>query len=182
MKGLTFLLEALARLREDRLVELIVIGKLRPEGATARRIGELGLEGAVRFVSGVSEERLVELYNEAVLAVVPSLYEGFSLPAVEAMACGAPLVATTGGALPEVVGRDGETVLLVPPGDSVRLAERIAFALDRPELRQRLGTFGRQWVLDRWTWRHTALGTVEQYRALLEERRRVPRSSPPASA
>src|SRR5262249_30047799 len=100
----------------------------------------------------------------------PSLFEGFSLPAVEAMSCGTPLVATTGGALPEVVGRDGETALLVPPGDSDALAERLAGALARGDLRATLGRRGRDWVRARWTWRQTALGTVAQYRALLAER------------
>jgi glycosyltransferase involved in cell wall biosynthesis len=101
--------------------------------------------------------------------VVPSLYEGFSLPAIEAMSCGVPLVATTGGALPEVVGNDNETALVVPPGNSEALAARIRTALDDPELRARIGAAGRQRVLERWTWRHTAEGTIEQYRARLAE-------------
>ena len=73
------------------------------------------------------------------------------------------------GALPEVVGPDGETALQVEPGNSEALARRIADALDDDDLRTRVGAAGRQRVLDRWTWRHSALGTVEQYRALLEE-------------
>jgi glycosyltransferase involved in cell wall biosynthesis len=85
------------------------------------------------------------------------------------MSCGVPLVATTGGALPEVVGADNETALLVPPGNSEALAARIRTALDDAELRARIGAAGRQRVIDRWTWRHTAEGTVEQYRALLAE-------------
>jgi glycosyltransferase involved in cell wall biosynthesis len=116
MKGLTYLLEAVASLRGRHAVELVVVGRLRENGPTARRISELGLDGSVRFVSGISEEERVELYCGAEVAVVPSLFEGFSLPAVEAMSCGTPLVATTGGALGEVVGRDGDTALLVPPG------------------------------------------------------------------
>jgi glycosyltransferase involved in cell wall biosynthesis len=170
MKGLTHLLDAVAELRTRTAVELVVVGKLRENGPTARRIAELGLDGCVRFVSGVSEERLVELYGEAQVAVVPSLFEGFSLPAVEAMSCGTPLVATTGGALPEVVGRDGETALLVPPGDPGALARCLSAALERPDLRETLGRRGRARVLERWTWRQTALGTVDQYRALLEGR------------
>ena len=115
------------------------------------------------------EERIIELYSEAEVAVVPSLYEGFSLPAIEAMSCGVPLVATSGGALPEVVGADNDTALVVPPGDSQALAAKIALALDDPALRDRIGSAGRQRVIDRWTWRHTANGTVEHYRALLAE-------------
>ena len=96
MKGLVYLLEAVAKLRTERPeVELTVIGKPNADGPVMQAIRRFGIEDAVHFVSGVSDERIVELYAEAELAVVPSLYEGFSLPAVEAMACGVPLVATT---------------------------------------------------------------------------------------
>ncbi len=170
MKGLRFLLEAVAKLRTERPeVHLVVIGRLKEGGTSARTIDELGLRGHVEFVTGVPEARIIELYSEAQLAVVPSLYEGFSLPAIEAMSCSVPLVATTGGALPEVVGEDGVSALLVPPGDSDALAARIREALEDPELREKVGAGGRQRVLDRWTWRHTAVGTIEQYRALLTE-------------
>ncbi len=169
MKGLRYLLEAVAKLRTERHIELVVIGKPKPGGPSARTIEELGLSDAITFVSGVPEQRIIELYAEAELAVVPSLYEGFSLPAIEAMSCGVPLVATTGGALPEVVGNDNETALVVPPGNSEALAARIRTALDDPELRARIGAAGRQRVLERWTWRHTAEGTIEQYRARLAE-------------
>jgi glycosyltransferase involved in cell wall biosynthesis len=127
----------------------------------------------VQWVSGVPQERIVELYAEAEVAVVPSLYEGFSLPAIEAMACGVPLVATTGGALPEVVGRDNETALTVPPGDPSALAVGILRMLGDAELRARIGAAGRDRVLDRFTWRVTAEGTVANWRALLEERARA---------
>ncbi len=169
MKGLKYLLEALAKLRTEREVSLVVIGRKKEGGVSARTIEELGLGDCVEFVTGVPEQRIIELYSEAEVAVVPSLYEGFSLPAIEAMSCGVPLVATTGGALPEVVGADNDTALLVPPGDSEALAARIATALDDAELRARIGAAGRQRVIDRWTWRHTAVGTVEHYRALLAE-------------
>ena len=117
----------------------------------------------------MSTERIVELYAEAEVACVPSLYEGFSLPAVEAMACGVPVVATTGGAVPEVIGRDGETGLIVPPGDLDALAQALLRALGDAELRARLGAAGRRRGLDSFTWRRTAEGTVEHYRALLDE-------------
>ncbi|MFP3905998.1 MAG: glycosyltransferase family 4 protein [Acidimicrobiales bacterium] len=170
MKGLRYLLEALAKLRTERDVDLVVIGKAKSGGPAARTIDELGLTDHIHFVSGVSDQRLVELYAEAELAVVPSLYEGFSLPAIEAMSAGVPLVATTGGALPEVTGADGETCFAVEPGDSAALATRIADALDAPEARARVGAAARERVVHRWSWRHTAQGTVEQYRALLDER------------
>ncbi|MGH9112608.1 MAG: glycosyltransferase family 4 protein [Acidimicrobiales bacterium] len=171
MKGLSYLLEALAKIRTERDdAHLVVIGKRKPGGRSDETIRRLGLDGHVEFVTGVPDERIIELYSEAQLAVVPSLYEGFSLPAIEAMACGTPLVATSGGALPEVVGRDGETALVVPPGDSEALAAKLRWALDRPDLRQTVGAAGRRRVSDQWSWRHTALKTVEQYRLLLAER------------
>ena len=92
-----------------------------------------------------------------------------SLPAIEAMSCSTPLIATTGGALPEVTGNHGETCLQVPPGDSEALAQMIRTALDDAELRNRVGHAGRQRVIDQWSWAHTAVKTVDQYRALLAE-------------
>ena len=120
-------------------------------------------------MSGVSDERIVELYNQAEVAVVPSLYEGFSLPAIEAMSCGVPLVATTGGALPEVVGDDGVTALQVPPGDSEALAAKIRWALAETSLRATIGTAGRMRVEQNFSWRITAAQTAEHYYALLDE-------------
>jgi glycosyltransferase involved in cell wall biosynthesis len=176
MKGLRYLLEALAKLRTERPdAHLVVIGKRKVGGRSDETIRRLGLEDAVEFVSGVPEERIIELYAEAQLAVVPSLYEGFSLPAIEAMACGTPLVATSGGALPEVVGRDGETALVVEPGDSDALAAKIRWAYDRPELRATVGHAGRQRVVDQWSWRHTAERTLEQYRITLADTSPDPR-------
>src|SRR3954452_25191654 len=169
MKGLRYLLEALAKLRTEREVSLVVIGKPKAGGRSAETIERLGLTDIVSFVSGVSDERIYEMYSESELAVVPSLYEGFSLPAIEAMSCGVPVVATTGGALPEVVGKDEETAFLVAPGDAEALAARIRSALADPALRDKVGAAGRQRVIDQWSWRHTAERTVEQYRALLDE-------------
>ncbi|MCY3926612.1 MAG: glycosyltransferase family 4 protein [bacterium] len=168
MKGMAYLLEALAMLREGgRKVTLTVIGRPRADSATLETIRLMGLSDAVRFVSDLSEAEIVNLYAEATVAVVPSLYEGFSLPAIEAMSCAVPLVTTTGGALPEVVGPDGEAALLVPPGDAPSLAGALRRVLDDPDLGRRLGRGGRRRVLDNWSWRHTAERTVEQYRILL---------------
>jgi glycosyltransferase involved in cell wall biosynthesis len=170
MKGLAPLLEALAKVRTERPhAHLVVIGSPKPKSAIPSRISQLGLEGAVEFVSGVSTESIVERYAQAELACVPSLYEGFSLPAVEAMACGVPVVGTTGGAVPEVIGRDGDTGLLVAPGDPSALAGAIVRALDDPALRDRIGAAGRVRALERFTWRRTAEATVEHYRALLAD-------------
>jgi glycosyltransferase involved in cell wall biosynthesis len=171
LKGMAPLLEAVAKVRTERDdAHLVVVGKPREGSAIPATIERLGLEGAVTFASGVDNQRLVELYAEAEVAVVPSLYEGFSLPAIEAMAAGVPLVATTGGALPEVVGSDGDNALTVAPGDPGALATAILRLLAAPRLRERLGKAGRAHVLDRYTWAATAKATVEQYRAVLESK------------
>ena len=167
LKGLSFLLEAMAELRQEREIRLTIIGKPRP-GHSMDLIESLGLMPYIDFVSGVSDERIVELYAEAELAVVPSLYEGFSLPAIEAMSTGICLVATDGGALPEVTGTDGDTVLQCPAGNAAALAATIRRGLDSPELRARVGENGRHRVVSRWSWRHCAQLTVEQYREVLE--------------
>lgn len=163
LKGLIYLLEALAKVRTEREAELLVIGKPREGSTIPATIERLGIKNAVRFVTGIDEEALVRLYAEAQVAVVPSLYEGFSLPAIEAMACGVPLIATTGGALPEVVGEHGKTAMLVPPGDSSALAAAITRAFDDSSLRKRIGAGGRERVLERYTWRATAEGTAAHY-------------------
>jgi glycosyltransferase involved in cell wall biosynthesis len=166
LKGLSYLLEAMAKLRTERDVTLTIIGKPRP-GHSMDLIDSLGLRPHIEFVSGVTDERIVELYAAAELAVVPSLYEGFSLPAIEAMCSGTPLVATDGGALPEVTGTDGETVFGCKAGDVESLAAAIRRGLDDAELRARIGAAGRRRVLDRWTWKLCAEQTVEQYREVL---------------
>ena len=167
LKGLAYLLEAMAKLRTERDVTLTIIGKPKT-GKSMDLIDKLGLRPHIDFVSGVTDERIVELYAEAELAVVPSLYEGFSLPAIEAMCTGTPLVATDGGALPEVTGTDGDTVLQCrgrrrrrarrgdPPRP--RRPRRCAPASVRPAASA---------CVERWTWRRCAELTVEQYREVL---------------
>jgi glycosyltransferase involved in cell wall biosynthesis len=167
LKGLAYLLEAMAKLRTERDIRLTIIGKPRP-GHSMDLIESLGLKPYIDFVSGVTDERIVELYAEAELAVVPSLYEGFSLPAIEAMSTGICLVATDGGALPEVTGTHNDTVLQCPAADADALATQIARGLDDAALRSRIGEAGRNRVVSRWSWKHCAQLTVEQYREVLE--------------
>lgn len=165
LKGLVFLVEALAKVRTEHPdAHLVVVGKRPEEGPVAQSIERYGLEGAVEFVKGISDAELVDLVRSAQVACVPSLYEGFSLPAAEAMATGTPLVATTGGAIPEVAGKDGETCLAVPPGDAGALAAGLNRLLGDPELRVRLGAAGRERVLRHFTWARAAEGTVARYR------------------
>lgn len=167
LKGLQHLLEAVAKLRTERQVELVVVGALRRGGATDRRLTELGLRDVVTFVSGLEDTALATLLATATVVAVPSLYEGFSLPAVEAMACGTPVVATTGGALPEVVGDAG---VLVPPADAPALASALRDLLDDPARRGRLATAGHARVRRRFTWRAVAAATVEVYEQAIARR------------
>jgi glycosyltransferase involved in cell wall biosynthesis len=165
LKGLPALLEAVAKLRVTRDVSLEVVGRGGRDAAEV--VDRLGIADAVRFSPGVSTDELVRSFARAEVAVVPSLYEGFSLPAVEAMACEVPLVATTGGALPEVVGPHGHAGLLVPPGDGQAIADAVAKLLAAPDMRARMGRAGRARVQARFTWRRTAELTAEHYSALL---------------
>lgn len=168
LKGLVFLVEALAKVRTQRPeAHLVVVGKRPEQGPVARAIADFGLADAVEFVKGISDAELVDLIRGAEVACVPSLYEGFSLPAAEAMATGTPLVATTGGAIPEVAGPDNETCLAVPPGDPGALAVALERLLGDAELRARLGAAGRARVLARFTWTRAAEATAELYRAAI---------------
>jgi glycosyltransferase involved in cell wall biosynthesis len=164
LKGLVFLVEALAKVRVQHPDAHLVVGNRPASGPVAEAIEAFGLEGAVDFVKGISDAELVDLIRSAEVACVPSLYEGFSLPAAEAMATGTALVATTGGAVPEVAGRDGETCLAVPPGDAGALAAALELALGDPVLRRRLAAAGRARVLAHFTWTRAAAATAALYR------------------
>ncbi|MGC9379777.1 glycosyltransferase family 4 protein [Streptomyces sp. MH13] len=179
LKGLVFLVEALAKARtEHPRAHLVVVGKRPAEGPVAQAIERYGLEGAVEFVKGISDTELVGLVRSAEVACVPSLYEGFSLPAAEAMAAGTALLATTGGAVPEVAGPDGETCLAVPPGDADALAAGLNRLLGDRELRARLGAAGRERVLRHFTWARAAEGTAARYREAIGPSATTPRTVP----
>jgi MMP alpha-(1->4)-mannosyltransferase len=170
LKGQRFLLEALAKVRvEYPDVHLELIGRPREGSTTADALAHLGLGDVVNFNHCISYEALVDLLASATVAIVPSLYEGFSIPAIEALSCGAPLIATTGGALPEVAGPHLETCLAVPPGDSEALADAIKFAFDNPDVRDRIGAAGRERVIANWSWQESALKTADHCRELLSE-------------
>jgi len=167
MKGAHVLLEAVAKLGTERDVELVMVGQPKPGGPVMRLVDELGIADRVRFVSGLSDGSLAALFGSAEVAVVPSLYEGFSIPAVEAMACETPVVATRAGALPEVVGDCG---VLVPPGNPSDLAGALGDLLDDDDRRHALGVAGRRRVEQRFTWRAVAVATAEIYREAIVAR------------
>ncbi|MGC4961790.1 glycosyltransferase family 4 protein [Gordonia sp. DT218] len=168
LKGVSYLLEAIAKLSAERQVELVLVSKLDPNGPSAKMIDDLAIGDRVRVVSGLEDEEMADVLASAEVACVPSLYEGFSLPAVEAMSCATPLVATRAGAIPEVVGTQEEAALLVPPGDSGKLAQSIGRLLDDAELRHRLGQGGRSRVEDRYSWAAVAAKTAAHYETVLE--------------
>ncbi|MCM6772693.1 glycosyltransferase family 4 protein [Nocardia sp. CDC159] len=160
LKGIGNLLRALARLRTAHEVELRLVARLEPQGPTAKLIAELGLSDIVSVAGGLSDRDLAELLASAELACIPSLYEGFSLPAVEALASGTPLVASRAGALPEVAGECAE---LVRPGDIDELTAAIGALLNSPRRRAALSEAGRTRALAVYSWAAVAAQTVAVY-------------------
>jgi glycosyltransferase involved in cell wall biosynthesis len=168
LKGLVHLLEAVAKLRTERDVRLTVVGTARPGGPAELALDRLALRDAVRFTGFLPEPELVALLQSAAVVAIPSLYEGFSLPAVEAMACATPLVTTDAGALPEVVGT--KAGLRVRAGDVGELTAALALVLDSPGLGEQLGRAGRRRVLESYTWRATAQHTADWYADVLDRK------------
>ena len=165
LKGLRFLLEAYAELLvKNPALELLVVGKPKPGGDTEKLLKRLNIQDKVQFVTGISTEQMVDYYAEASIAVVPSVYEGFGLPAGEAMACEVPVVSTDGGALPEVVGDAGITV---PTKDSKALEMAIQTLLDDPAKRAQLGKAGRERILENFCWQKCAKSFVAYYRKVI---------------
>jgi glycosyltransferase involved in cell wall biosynthesis len=173
VKGIATLLEAFAKLRTEREdLELLLVTKPQAGGRTEQLVDGLGIREHVRFVHGISDAQLVEVMGSAEIGCVPSLYEGFSLPTAELMACGTPLVVSDAGAIPEVVGPDGLCADLVPPGDVGALAAAIAALLDDPGRRERYGAAGRARVEERFSWRAVAAATAAAYQDEIDARLR----------
>lgn len=170
-KGFLFMIQALSILRKKREVRLIVVDKkLEDLWSAPDLISRYHVADCIEFTGRLSYEELAEKYCSAEISVVASTYEGFGLPAVEAMACGLPVVSSDGGSLPEVVA-DGKTGILVPARDPEALAAGIERLMDDADLRERMGAAGREWVQERFTWRKAAEGTVEVYREAIAMRR-----------
>lgn len=165
LKGFAVLLHALQQvLQSQPAARLRVIGRLKADGANARLLRSLGLQQQVEFASDLSEAELVDEYARATVAVCPSLYEGFGLPAAEAMACAVAVVSSDGGALAEVVADAG---LVVPAGDSHALAAALLRVMQQPDLARDLGERGRLRVEQHFCWRRVAALFSEYYQQVL---------------
>jgi len=168
-KNIPFLLEVLRAILVDRPeTELVLAGRYRDDPdfpELLERLRNMGLEDRVRLTGYIAEDELAALYSGASVFVYPSLYEGFGLPPLEAMTCGAPVVAADCTSLPEILGH---AALLVDPRDVGEFVEAIVALLDHPERRRELSESGRRHA-QRFTWEATARATLEAYRRFAGE-------------
>jgi glycosyltransferase involved in cell wall biosynthesis len=168
LKGLYYLLHAVSSVATHHDIRLVVVGSPKKDGGIVKLIGELGISDRITFTGRITSRQFNTEYARACMAVVPSVYEGFGLPAGEAMACGVPVISTTGGALPEVVGNAG---LLVPPADPRALASAIRRLLAHPDEARRLGMAGYRRVQQQFTWRCAAERVAAAYREIIRDHR-----------
>ena len=166
LKGLFYLLQAVSVVSQTQPVKLTIIGSPTQNGHSRKLIRQLGIGHLVEYTGRISNERFVRMYAKATVAVIPSVYEGFGLPVGEAMACAVPVISTTGGALPEVVGDAG---ILVPPADHRALASAILKVLQQPRLAQKLSRAGYRRVQRHFTWIKAAEKTVQVYREAIRD-------------
>ncbi len=169
-KGVSYILRAIA-LTKNRVHLTIVDG-----GAPNRRfvphwIERFGINDRVTFMGKISNEKLVELYSRSEIALSPSLYEGFGFPAGEAMACELPVIASSAGALPEVVGEHMKTAVVVPPRNPEAIAEAIDMLIDNPKLRLKMGKAARKRVTELFTWENAAREMVKVYEEVIRAHR-----------
>jgi glycosyltransferase involved in cell wall biosynthesis len=169
LKGLNYLLEAVAEIRKKQSVKLTVIGEPKKNGIIEKLVVDLKIGDMVNFTGRIANEDFAGYYAKATIAVVPSLYEGFGIPAAEAMACGVPLITTSGGALPEVVGDSG---IIVPPADASALAGAITYLFNNPDERKKLAQAGLERVNSVFSWPKAAQKVVDIYREAIDGHRR----------
>ena len=170
LKGLHYLLSSVAEITKRQPVRLIVVGTPKKNGKIVRHIQELGIGRFVTFTGRISDAEFVRQYAKATVAVIPSIYEGFGLPAGEAMACGVPVISTTGGALPEVIGDAG---ILVPPANTPALTKAITDVFNNPGLAEKLSIAGYNRVQNHLTWVAAAQKTVDVYRQAIDDHRKI---------
>jgi glycosyltransferase involved in cell wall biosynthesis len=166
-KNLTALLEAYHHLRNDgSSLGLVIVGKKGwLYSGFFNRMRELGLENNIVFPGFVPDEDLPALYSAAALFVFPSLYEGFGLPVLEALACGAPVIASNASSLPEVAG---EAALLVDPSSVEALVRAAREALSNGRLREHLQERGPKQAA-KFNWQRAARETLAVYTSLARE-------------
>jgi len=171
IKGLDTLLDAVARLRAaGTTVRLLIVGgdadetMSEHEAFLRQRIERLGLQESVCFVGPQPQNVLPVYYAAADVTVLPSYYESFGMVALEAMACGSPVIASRVGGLVTTV-RDGVTGFLVPDGDVEALAERIGALVADPDLRWRVGREGVRWAAQH-RWACVAEAVCKEYASL----------------
>ena len=172
-KGVRTLIDALAKLPPH--VRLVLVDDDSPDNQVRRWARAASVGDRVELTGRVDSAALIGLYRRAALVVVPSRYEGFGLPAVEAMACGTPVVATRAGALAEVVEFPGGGIL-TPRDDAGALAAGIERLLGDGPLRERLARRGRERVVEAYSWPQIAKATAEAYAALLARREAASRT------
>lgn len=166
-KGFRILLKALEELDNRINYELRVINGNSPSSEyTEKLIRKHGLEDRVEYIGRVPTLELVKEYSSATAVVMPSLHEGFGLPAIEAMSCETPLIATTSGALPEIIS--SKAGILVPPRDTNRLAEALMEIHQNPELQEKMGKKGREKIKDQFTWKKAAEKVTEVYKEAID--------------
>ena len=170
LKGLFFLFQAVAKLEKIQDINITVVGEPKKDGDIVKLIQKLGIGHRISFTGRIDDREFVQQYARASVAVVPSVYEGFGLPVGEAMACGVPVISTTGGALPEVVGDAG---VLVQPANSAALAGAIRELLNNPIRAKKLGIAGYRRVQKHFTWEKAAEKTVTAYRKVIDGHRRI---------
>ena len=172
-KGILYLMQALHRLPEQ-VTLTIVDGGAKWKFYLHQLMDRYQLKKRLTIKERLSPEDLALEYCRAELGVVPSLYEGFGLPAAEAMACATPVVSTTAGALPEVVGNDSAGVL-VPPKDPAAIAQSVLRLLEKPALREEMGKRAAARIKQNFTWAGCAAGTEKVYRELIGWRKNADR-------
>jgi glycosyltransferase involved in cell wall biosynthesis len=170
LKGLFFLFKAIADLAQTQKINVTVVGTPKEDGNIVKLIAELNIGHLIHFTGRIDNGEFVKQYARATVAVVPSVYEGFGLPVGEAMACAVPVISTTGGALPEVVGDAG---ILVPPSDHKALGRAIGELLADPNRAADLGQAGYQRIQEQFTWLKAAEKTTAAYREVIDGYRRI---------
>lgn len=167
-KNIPRLIEAFSRLpsmlREE--TDLVIAARLEPRFSETERLpARLGIEESVKFTGYVPNTDLPELYNGAIALIIPSFTEWFGLPVIEAMSCGTPVIASKGGALPEV---GGEAALYFDPESTDNLKSTIERVLIDNDLRKRLSNMGLKRSKD-FSWNTTARRTLEIYEEVCKQ-------------